>query len=89
MIADELREKPSDGIYIFYNRTRDKLKILIWHTNGFLMLYKQCEKCKVKLTLKKLEGCRHLTEQEFHWLLAGLDWQSMSKWDSLDFEKFS
>ena len=89
MIVDELHDQPNEGIYIFYNRTRDKLKILVWHTNGFLLLHKQFETNKIKFTLKNLEGCRHLTEQEFEWLLAGLDWQAMSAWGSLNFEKFS
>ena len=41
LISGEIQE---EEIYIFYNKGRDKLKILGWHRNGFILLYKRLEK---------------------------------------------
>ena len=42
-VMDELKQKPQDGIYLFYNLGRDKVKCLSWHKNGFILLYKRLE----------------------------------------------
>ena len=43
LISSELKQKPQDGIYLFYNRGHDKVKCLSWHKNGFILLYKRLE----------------------------------------------
>lgn len=78
----------TDAIYIFFNRARDKLKILSWHKNGFMLIYKRFERCKVKVLLEQLNHYHVLTEQQFGWLLAGLEWQAMSDWDDLNYDQF-
>lgn len=45
IVAMELGRNPADrSIYVFCNRSRDKVKLLIWHRNGFWMLYKRLDK---------------------------------------------
>ncbi len=43
-IAEQFEAKPMEGLYIFYNRARNRLKLLVWHYNGFMMLYKRLER---------------------------------------------
>jgi len=87
-IQQDIKHNPQEGIYIFYNRGRDKIKCLSWHKNGFVLIYKRLEKGKFMVELNK-EGVMAIDYTAFGWLLAGLDWQKMHAWKELNFDKFS
>ncbi len=89
LIALEMQKNPQEGIYIFYNRHRDKVKCLSWHKNGFILLYKKLEKGKFIFTFNKETGAAEMTATEVSWLLAGLEWQRMRHWHELNYDKFS
>lgn len=45
LVRSEMQGNPLDGsVYIFVNRKRDKMKILVWEPSGFLMYYKRLER---------------------------------------------
>ncbi|MCP5426464.1 MAG: IS66 family insertion sequence element accessory protein TnpB [Gammaproteobacteria bacterium] len=45
LVDTELQRNPADRcLYVFCNRGGDKIKLLIWHLNGFWLLYKRLEK---------------------------------------------
>ena len=47
IIETHLNMPPHDGsIYLFTNRKRDKLKLLVWDRNGFILACKRLEKGK-------------------------------------------
>ena len=53
-----------DGsMFVFYNRYKNKIKILTWDTNGFVLYY------------KRLDNLRHhtITYEQLNKLLAGLN----------------
>lgn len=79
---------PQGGIYIFYNRKKDKIKCLSWHKNGFAMIYKRLEKELFHFNFKKESGIAEIKEDELSWLLAGLEWQKMRGWKELNYDKF-
>lgn len=89
IVMEALNGEPiGDNIFIFYNRGRDKLKILGWHRNGYVLLYKRLEHGKF-IVQKSAEGYLTISPQQFSWLLAGLDWCKMSYWnDELTFENY-
>lgn len=87
-IIDRLDKKPGDGIFIFYNKNRDKIKIIAWHRNGYVMIYKRFEKCKIKIKKKADENCIVMDNQQLSWLLAGLDWQAMGECNELKFNEY-
>jgi transposase len=44
LVTDVLRQDPFSGhLFAFFNRKRDKLKLLVWERGGFWLLYKRLE----------------------------------------------
>ena len=45
IVRRELKKDPLDGsLYVFFNRRRDRAKLLFWDKNGFWMFYKRLER---------------------------------------------
>lgn len=73
MIMKDNKTYLHDGsMYVFYNRHRDKIKILFWDRNGFVLYYKRLDKCKFKFKemTKKIET---ITQEELMTLIAGYE----------------
>jgi len=44
LIYEELGMSPTNGgVYIFINKNRDKMKMLVWEPGGFMLYYKRLE----------------------------------------------
>lgn len=44
LVRSEMRGNPLDGsVYIFINRRRDRMKLLLWERTGFTLYYKRLE----------------------------------------------
>jgi transposase len=44
LVSEVLRQDPFSGhLFAFFNRKRDKLKLLVWERGGFWLLYKRLE----------------------------------------------
>ena len=69
-----LDEEPvSDKLFVFCNRSRDKIKILQWSTNGFWLHYKRLEKGRFKWPeLDDEQVSQMIGRRELNWLLDGL-----------------
>lgn len=76
-----------ESIFLFFNRDRKKVKLLTWHKNGFILVYKRLEKGRFKLGTSD-NGLVALDEKQLSWLLAGLDWATMSQWNELEFDDY-
>ena len=45
IVREQFREDPLSGhLFLFFNRRRDRIKILVWDQNGFWLLYKRLER---------------------------------------------
>jgi len=45
LIKPKMRKQPTDGsVYIFINRRRDRMKLLMWQSSGFILYYKRLER---------------------------------------------
>ena len=61
----------SNALFIFYNRNRDKAKILFWHYNGFVLIYKCLESGLFKIP-KDITKPMLLDQHKFNRFLEGL-----------------
>lgn len=44
LVRSKMNREPTDGsVYIFINRRRDKMKLLVWQSSGFVLYYKRLE----------------------------------------------
>lgn len=63
------------AVFVFSNRRRDRIKILLWDRNGFWLMIKRLEADRFKWP--KEAAVAELTIEQLHWLLAGIDLAAM------------
>lgn len=80
LVADTLQRDPTSGhLFVFRNRRADKLKMLVWETHGFWLLYKRNETGRFVFPSFS-DDTVSLTVEQLQWLLSGLDcWQLPQK----------
>ena len=72
LVEQEMTLSPNiDALFVFCNRGRDKIKMLCWERNGFIVWYKRLEKQRFRWP--KTGETLSLTGQELNWLLDGFD----------------
>ena len=50
LVERDLLSTPTDGsVYIFINKSRDKMKLLHWQSGGFMLYYKRLEQGRFEL----------------------------------------
>jgi transposase len=63
---------PFDGaLFVFCNKNRDRIKILVWDTDGFWIHFKRLEKGRFKWPAIGEESTMTLTGEELAYLLGG------------------
>ncbi|MCF6178740.1 MAG: IS66 family insertion sequence element accessory protein TnpB, partial [Geopsychrobacter sp.] len=68
----------SAHLFVFRNRTRDKIKILYWDNNGFCLLYKRLARGRFPWPAKD-QVILTCGIRELQWLLEGLDVRQLSE----------
>jgi transposase len=71
-----IRQDPLSGhLFVFINRRRNRMKILVWQTSGFLLLYKRLERGTFKLPAEPRPGERsvRIGSADLALLLEGID----------------
>lgn len=77
IIIELMNEDPGEGIYIFYNKNRNRIKIISRHINGFLLIYKKLD--RGKFFVEQAEEKIRINRQQLEWLLLGTDWRLLAK----------
>lgn len=78
----ELELSPfSSALFVFCNRGRDKVKLLYWERNGFVLWYKRLEKQRFRWPSQ----LSNLSSEQLSWLLDGLDVEAMQPHSTLQF----
>ena len=64
-------ELDEESLFLFCGRRRDRMKVLLWEDDGFLLLYKRLEDGKFSWPRNEQE-VRNITREQFIWLTQGL-----------------
>jgi transposase len=89
LVLDHFSENPQCGnVFIFFNKARDKVKILWWHANGFSLYYKRLEKSRFILP-KNMHESFEITQAQLHGLLAGLDFSLMRHFPEINYHQYA
>lgn len=90
LVCEHFDQNPANGsIYVFLNKSRNKIKILYFDRNGFVMWYKRLERGRFILSKLINEKVYVLSEPQLRWLLDGLDFMSLRGHPKLHYDTFS
>lgn len=77
LARDAMRLDPFSGhVFVFFNRRRDRIKLLLWERNGFWLLYKRLERGTFEVLADASNaGTTHIEidARRLRWLLDGID----------------
>lgn len=81
LVRSELGRNPLLGdVFIFINRRRDKLKLLVWDRSGFVILYKSLEQGTFELPqFKEADNSCRLKWEELVLILEGVELSSVRR----------
>ena len=84
----ELERDPfASTLFVFSNRHRDKVKLLYWERNGFVMWYKRLEKQHFNWPKHQTDAqSEPLSNEQLSWLLDGIDISRLTPHSELQYE---
>lgn len=89
LVQDFFGHNPHSGdLYIFFNRMRDKVKVLWWDRSGFVLHYKRLEKHRFIIPDLSSKQEWVLDENQLNGLLRGLDFTLIGDFDLVGYDKF-
>lgn len=79
VVRSELGRSPLSGdVFIFFNKHRNQVKLLLWEKDGFGIYQKRLEKGSFELPQQEADGPgMTLTHQQLHFILQGVDLKSV------------
>ena len=71
------RDPFSKSLFLFCGKRRDRIKCLLWESDGFLLLYKRLENGSFRWPRKESD-VKPISWQQFRWLMEGLEIEQKS-----------
>jgi len=73
LVQDELGRNPLDGsVYMFINRRRDRMKLLVWESGGYMLYYKRLEQGRFELPEEVSDASLMLEWETLVLMLTGI-----------------
>jgi len=73
LIKTSMNRSPLDGsVYLFVNRRRDRMKMLVWESGGFMLYYKRLERGTFELPNSNNSGDNILEWETLVLMLTGI-----------------
>jgi len=86
MVEATLKYDPfSRNLFCFVNKRRNQIKVLYWQRTGFCLWLKRLEEERFKWPFHLEGAVVELDEDEFRWLLDGLDLKHLKPHRSLEY----
>lgn len=81
MVRQHLQEDPLSGhVFVFRNRRSDRVKLLYWDEDGFVIVYKRLEEGSFSFpVVAEGQNAVTLRAAELAMLLDGVDWQNAKR----------
>lgn len=74
IVRDHFLADPFDGsLFLFLNKRRDRVKLLLWDRNGFWLLYKRLERGTFRAMTRGGARRVEISRAELSMLLEGID----------------
>jgi len=74
LVREQLETDPFDGsVFVFFNKRRDRIKLLLWDGNGFWLLYKRLESGTYERLRSSDSSRLALSRAELSMLLDGIE----------------
>lgn len=90
LVEQELEMNPmNDALFVFCNRGRDKIKLLYWERNGFVLWYKRLEKQHFTWLNPISDDSMSIDGYQLNLLLDGLDIFNNKPHDALIYSAIS
>jgi transposase len=90
LVQEAMPESPFSGaLFAFTNKRRNKLKLLYWEKNGFVLWYKALSQEQFHWPRRVDEAVVTITGEQLNWLLDGYDVWKMKPHNALQFSHVS
>lgn len=76
----------SEALFVFCNKNRSQLKVLYWDSTGFALWQKRLEKDKFKWPRKDERDIISIDQEQWEWLLRGMDFTKINAHETLYFK---
>jgi len=86
LVEQSLAQNPFSGnLFVFYNKRRDRLKIIYWHINGFCLWMKRLEKGRFPISLSSPNPLTGMDPYQLQGLIQGIEWEKIPQPQSLSY----
>jgi len=89
LVRNELDKDPLSGdVFIFINRSRNRMKLLLWEEGGFLLLYKRLARGRFEYPVVDADGLGAVISwQQLMLIVKGIDLNSIRKRKRFSYKK--
>lgn len=88
LVVDSLKQDPqSKQMFLFYGKSKDKIKAILWDNNGFLLLYKKLEKEKFTFP-QHIHSPIEINNDLFQALMRGFDFYRLKHHPDLNITQY-
>lgn len=87
LVIDVIEEDPQSGhLFVFFNRRRDRVKVLYWDQSGYWLLYKRLEHGRFKVfdQVSTRKASFEMDAKDLALLLDGIDLRGATRRPSHD-----